>query len=67
MYIRLKFVFVFIIVIHQVASILSSLGSMGWAMASYHRSIRLVQQDKLNIGVTGTVLQFLWHFCTTGM
>ncbi|XP_029032765.1 XK-related protein 6-like [Osmia bicornis bicornis] len=51
--------------IHQVASILSSLGSMGWAMASYHRSIRLVQQDKLNIGVTGTVLQFLWHFCTT--
>ena len=36
-------------------------------MASYHRSIRLVQQDKLNIGNTGTVLQFLWHFCTTGM
>lgn len=51
--------------IHQVASILSSLGSMGWAMASYHRSIRLAQQDKLNIGVTGTVVQFLWHFCTT--
>lgn len=51
--------------IHQVASILSSLGSMGWAMASYHRSIRLVQQDKLNIGITGTVVQFLWHFCTT--
>lgn len=51
--------------IHQVASILSSLGSMGWAMASYHRSIRLAQQDKLNIGVTGTILQFLWHFCTT--
>ncbi|KAK1126447.1 hypothetical protein K0M31_005082 [Melipona bicolor] len=51
--------------IHQVASIVSSLGSMGWAMASYHRSIRLVQQDKLNIGNIGTVLQFLWHFCTT--
>ncbi|XP_054003602.1 XK-related protein 6-like [Hylaeus anthracinus] len=51
--------------IHQVASILSSLGSMGWVMASYHRSIRLAQQDKLNIGLTGTVLQFLWHFCTT--
>ncbi|KZC09005.1 XK-related protein 6 [Dufourea novaeangliae] len=51
--------------IHQVATILSSLASMGWAMASYHRSIRLVQQDKLNIGITGTVLQFLWHFCTT--
>ncbi|XP_076766728.1 XK-related protein 6 [Xylocopa sonorina] len=51
--------------IHQVASILSSLGSMGWAMASYHRSIRLAQQDKLNIDITGTVLQFVWHFCTT--
>ncbi|XP_076628451.1 XK-related protein 6 [Colletes latitarsis] len=51
--------------IHQVASILSSLGSMGWVMASYHRSIRLAQQDKLNIGITGTILQFLWHFCTT--
>ncbi|XP_050574548.1 XK-related protein 6-like [Bombus affinis] len=51
--------------IHQVASIVSSLGSMGWAMASYHRSIRLAQQDKLNIGITGTILQFIWHFCTT--
>ncbi|XP_043264814.1 XK-related protein 6 isoform X2 [Colletes gigas] len=51
--------------IHQIASILSSLGSMGWVMASYHRSIRLAQQDKLNIGITGTILQFLWHFCTT--
>lgn len=40
---------------------------MGWAMASYHRSIRLAQQDKSNIGVIGTVLQFLWHFCITGI
>lgn len=51
--------------IHQVASIVSSLTSMGWAMASYHRSIRLAQQNKLNIGVAGTVLQFLWHFSIT--
>ncbi|KAL0098398.1 hypothetical protein PUN28_008362 [Cardiocondyla obscurior] len=51
--------------IHQVASIVSSLISMGWAMASYHRSIRLAQQNKSNIGVIGTVLQFLWHFCIT--
>ncbi|XP_011173356.2 XK-related protein 6 [Solenopsis invicta] len=51
--------------VHQVASIVSSLASMGWAMASYHRSIRLAQQNKLNIGVMGTVLQFLWHFCIT--
>lgn len=40
---------------------------MGWAMASYHRSIRLVQQNKSNISVVGTVLQFLWHFCITGI
>ncbi|KYM77217.1 XK-related protein 6 [Atta colombica] len=51
--------------VHQVASIVSSLASMGWAMASYHRSIRLAQQNKLNIGVVGTVLQFLWHFSIT--
>ncbi|XP_071573926.1 XK-related protein 6 [Temnothorax nylanderi] len=50
---------------HQVASIVSSLASMGWAMASYHRSIRLAQQNKSHIDVTGTVLQFLWHFCIT--
>lgn len=54
-------------VVHQVASIISSLVSMGWAMASYHRSIRLAQQNKSNIGVIGIVLQFLWHFCITGM
>lgn len=54
-------------VVHQVASIVSSLASMGWAMASYHRSIRLAQQNKSNIGVIGTVLQFLWHFCITGI
>lgn len=40
---------------------------MGWAMANYHRSIRLAQQDKLNINIIGIVLQFVWHFCITGM
>lgn len=54
-------------VIHQISSIVSSLVSMGWAMASYHRSIRLAQQDKSNIGVIGIILQFLWHFCITGI
>ncbi|EZA56046.1 hypothetical protein DMN91_005608 [Ooceraea biroi] len=51
--------------VHQVGSIVSSLTSMGWAMASYHRSVRLAQQDKSNISIVGTVLQFLWHFCIT--
>jgi len=54
-------------VIHQAASVVSSLVSMGWAMASYHRSIRLAQQDKSNIGTVGIILQFLWHFFITGM
>lgn len=40
---------------------------MGWAMANYHRSIRLAQQDKSNIGAVGTLLQFSWHFCITGI
>lgn len=39
---------------------------MGWAMASYNRSIRLAQQDKSNISCVGTVFQFLWHFFITG-
>lgn len=51
--------------LHQILSIVSSFVSMGWAMASYHRSIRLAQDDKLNIGVTGSVLQFLWHLLVT--
>ncbi|XP_032690578.1 XK-related protein 6-like isoform X2 [Odontomachus brunneus] len=51
--------------VHQVASIISSLGSMGWAMASYHRSIRLAQPDKSNISYIGTTFQFLWHFFIT--
>lgn len=51
--------------IHQAASVVSSLVSMGWAMASYHRSIRLAQQDKSNIGTIGIILQFLWHFFIT--
>lgn len=36
-------------------------------MANYHRSIRLAQQDKLNINIIGIVLQFIWHFCITGV
>ncbi|EFN81697.1 XK-related protein 4 [Harpegnathos saltator] len=51
--------------VHQVASIVSSFGSMSWAMASYHRSIRSAQQDKSNIRYMATVFQFLWHFFIT--
>ncbi|XP_014248240.1 XK-related protein 6 [Cimex lectularius] len=51
--------------IHQVGSIASSVLSMAWSMASYHRSIRLCQRDKSNISLTGTAVQFLWHFNIT--
>lgn len=53
-------------VVHQIASIISSFVSMGWAMASYHRSIRIAQEDKSNISNVGTAFQFLWHFFITG-
>lgn len=49
----------------QIGSIGSSLCSMGWSMASYHRSIRFAQQNKNNINKRGTVAQFLWHFMVT--
>ncbi|XP_057336709.1 XK-related protein 6 isoform X1 [Microplitis mediator] len=50
---------------HQLISIISSLGSMGWAMSSYHRIIRLAQGDKENINCAGQAIQFLWHFFIT--
>jgi len=40
---------------------------MGLSMAEYHSVIRLAQEDKLNIDITGIILQFLWHFCITGI
>ncbi|XP_066598233.1 XK-related protein 6-like isoform X2 [Prorops nasuta] len=51
--------------IHQVVSILSSLGSMSWAMASYNESIRLAQHDKPNINKKAYIAQFCWHFLIT--
>lgn len=52
--------------LHQAGSIVSSLLSMAWSMASYHRSIRFVQANKDNISWPGTVMQFMWHFMVTG-
>jgi hypothetical protein len=51
---------------HQTGSIASSLLSMAWSMASYHRSIRMVQADKDNMSYAGTAMQFMWHFNVTG-
>lgn len=51
--------------LHQCLSIASSLLSMAWSMASYHRSIRLCQKDKSNLSIMGTCVQFTWHFMVT--
>lgn len=59
--------FFYYLVFHQLISIISSLGSMGWAMSSYHRIIRLAQGDKENINCAGQAIQFFWHFFITGM
>jgi len=54
-------------VIHQSASIASSTIGIAWAMASYHKNVRIAYENRKNIGNTGTVLQFLWHIMITGM
>lgn len=51
--------------LHQGGSIASSLLSMAWSMASYHRSLRFCQRDKANLSLLGTAVQFLWHFNVT--
>ncbi|XP_020293956.1 XK-related protein 6-like [Pseudomyrmex gracilis] len=51
--------------VHQVGSVVSSLVSMGWVMASYHRSIRLAQDEKYNIDLLGSAFQFFSHFFIT--
>ncbi|XP_015114003.1 XK-related protein 6 isoform X2 [Diachasma alloeum] len=51
--------------LNQTLSIASSLVGMGWAMSSYHRSIRKAQWDKENISAVGNWMQFFWHFFVT--
>ncbi|XP_015379531.1 PREDICTED: XK-related protein 4-like [Diuraphis noxia] len=52
-------------VVHQSASIASSTIGIAWAMASYHKNVRIAYENRKNIGNTGTVLQFLWHIMIT--
>uniref|UniRef100_A0A2S2QER2 XK-related protein n=1 Tax=Sipha flava TaxID=143950 RepID=A0A2S2QER2_9HEMI len=54
-------------IVHQSASIASSTIGIAWAMASYHKNVRIAYENKKNIGNTGTVLQFLWHIMITSM
>lgn len=53
-------------VVHQAASILSSTIGIAWAMASYHKNVRIAFEERKNIGNVGTFLQFVWHISITG-
>ncbi|CAB3375570.1 Hypothetical predicted protein [Cloeon dipterum] len=50
----------------QALSIMTSLISIAWSMASYQRSIRFATDHKLNISVAGSALQFTWHILIAG-
>lgn len=48
-------------------SLSSSIFSMAWCIASYHRCIRLSQIDKINISWVGSIIQSGWHLTVTGI
>lgn len=54
------------IIVAQTLALLSSMFSMGWCIASYHRCIRLSQVDKVNLSWWGSIMQTLWYFLVTG-
>ncbi|XP_055325852.1 XK-related protein 6-like, partial [Sitodiplosis mosellana] len=49
----------------QMLSLCSSMFSMAWCIASYHRCIRLSQLDKINISWIGSIVQSSWHLTIT--
>ena len=44
----------------------ASLGSLSWALAAYHRSLRFSLENKANISYVGVGVQFLWRTFTIG-
>lgn len=53
-------------IVPQMLSLCSSMFSMAWCIASYHRCIRLTQLDKINISWIGSIVQSSWHLTITG-
>lgn len=49
----------------QLLTIINSIFSMTWSMASYYRCIRFTQPEKHQISWIGTGLQCVWHFTVT--
>jgi len=48
-------------VIFQIASVITSVISLAWALTTYNRSLRYAQVDKENIHLLGTAVLFLAH------
>lgn len=46
----------------QLLSMLSSLISMAWALASYQRALRYSLMEKKNMTICGTIVQIIWRF-----
>lgn len=49
----------------QMLSLSSSIFSMAWCIASYHRCIRFSQIDKINISWIGSIVQSSWLLSIT--
>ncbi|GAB6033201.1 hypothetical protein CHUAL_012807 [Chamberlinius hualienensis] len=48
----------------QGLSIMSSLISLSWAIASYNRSLRMSLDKKMKLNWAATIFQFMWRFCS---
>lgn len=46
----------------QLLSMLSSLISMAWALASYQRALRYSLEEKKNMTLCGTIVLIIWRF-----
>lgn len=54
----------FTLVAAQLVSCGFSLVSLSWALAAYHRSLRISRADKENMSLSAAVLQFFWRLFT---
>lgn len=50
----------------QLWTVIVCLISIGWALTSYHRSVRYARDDKEKIDWIGTIIAFCWHFMSAG-
>ncbi|XP_014670829.1 PREDICTED: XK-related protein 4-like [Priapulus caudatus] len=55
------------IIIIQLVSCCFSLVNLSWAIAAYHRSLRISLRDKENMSLFATVLYFFWQLFVIGV